>query len=398
MKLLQTSGLIVACASLFACASPIKNMSPHEAIQFGNNQFYEMPSYRMDMSSKVVNMGLVGNAGEDAEKSNEAFNKYLNFFSKKFVFNGVGVFDIANDQYQIIPEYGYEAKNVNARIRFPIVLDRKAKALYADLSALDGIVTNLDNAGKYSRFDLSKLPIPEDADKKLVDVMRKYTKLVFDKVPTEAISEQPLNAEDRKVNAVRKLQLALKPTDQLALYPEMLNEMAAIVFPNPDKNQEGFKQDTDKLSQEMSKLFSPESRDVYTIAFNRAGQIVSMKADSNYIINPKIDEHKHDELNSSAETNNPPKDGFQLHFVTDMIISDICKAKLIDPPTAENSVDGMENFKQSPFGKSFLGKYNDNAGNETWQNSDVAVVDAATSASPAKPAKKASKSNKQKRR
>ena len=100
-------------------------------------------------------------------------------------------------------------KNVNARIRFPIVLDRKAKAPYADLSALDGIVTNLDNAGKYSRFDLSKLPIPEDADKKLVDVMRKYTNLIFDKIPAEAISEQPLNAEDRKVSAVRKLQLTL---------------------------------------------------------------------------------------------------------------------------------------------------------------------------------------------
>ena len=167
MKLLQTSGLIVVCASLFACASPIKNMSPQEAIKFGNNQFYEMPSYRMDMSSKVVHMGLVSSAEEDAEKSNEAINKYLNFFGKNFIFNGVGVFDTVNDQYQIIPEYGYEAKNVNARIRFPIVLDRKAKALYADLSALDGIVTNLDNAGKYSRFDLSKLPIPEDADKKL---------------------------------------------------------------------------------------------------------------------------------------------------------------------------------------------------------------------------------------
>ena len=262
MKLLQTSGLIVVCASLFACASPIKNMSPQEAIKFGNNQFYEMPSYRMDMSSKVVHMGLVSSAEEDAEKSNEAINKYLIFFGKNFIFNGVGVFDTVNDQYQIIPEYGYEAKNVNARIRFPIVLDRKAKALYADLSALDGIVTNLDNAGKYSRFDLSKLPIPEDADKKLVDVMRKYTNLIFDKIPAEAISEQPLNAEDRKVSAVRKLQLTLKPIDQITLYPEMLNDMAAIVFPSSEKDREDFRQDTDKLSQEMNKLFSPESRDI----------------------------------------------------------------------------------------------------------------------------------------
>ena len=395
MKLLQTSGLIVVCASLFACASPIKNMSPQEAIKFGNNQFYEMPSYSMDMSSKVVHMGLVSSAEEDAEKSNEAINKYLNFFGKNFIFNGVGVFDTVNDQYQIIPEYGYEAKNVNARIRFPIVLDRKAKALYADLSALDGIVTNLDNAGKYSRFDLSKLPIPEDADKKLVDVMRKYTNLIFDKIPAEAISEQPLNAEDRKVSAVRKLQLTLKPIDQITLYPEMLNDMAAIVFPSSEKDREDFKQDTDKLSQEMNKLFSPESRDIYTFAFNRAGQIVSMKADSNYILNSQADEETLDKPSSSTQTGDTPKAGIQLHFVTDINIRDIGKAKLIDPPTAENSVDGMENLKRSPLGKSFLGKYEDNANDETWQNSDAAVMDAAATA---EPAQKARKSNKKKRR
>lgn len=394
MKLLQTSGLIVACASLFACASPIKNMPPHEAIQFGNNQFYEIPSYRMDMSSKLINMSINGAQSEKEIKEAEIFNKYFNFFGKSFIFNGTGIFDNVNDQYQIIPEYGYKAKNINASIRFPIILDRKAKALYADLSALDGIATNLNNVGKYSRFDLSKLPIPEGADKKLVDIMRKYTNLIFDKVPADAISEQPLNAEDRKVNAVRKLQLTIKPTDQLSLYPEMLNEMAAIVFPNPDKTQENVKQDTDKLSQEMSKLFSPESRDLYTIAFNRAGQIVSMKADSNYIINPKTDEHKHNELNSSAETNNPPKDGFQLHFITDMLISDIGKAKLIDPPTVENSADGMENIKHSPLSKLFLGKH-DNTEDQTWQDSDTAVMDAAATV---EPARKVRKSNKKKRR
>ena len=393
MKLLQTSGLIVVCASLFACASPITSMSPKEAIQFGNNQFYEMPSYRMDMSSKVVNIGLLGGADEGSEKSDEAFNKYLNFFSKKFIFSGVGVFDTANDQYQIIPEYGYEAKNINAHIRFPMVLDRKAKTLYADLSALDGVVTNLDNAGKYSRFDLSKLPIPEGADKKMVDVMRKYTKRLFDTIPAGDISEQPLSAEDRKVSAVRKLQLTLKPTDQIALYPEMLHDMAAIIFPNPDKAPEDFKQDTDKFSQEISQWFAPESRDLYTFVFNRAGQIVSMKADSNYIIQPKAGKDNFDELNSPSPTGDTAK-GFQLHFVTDMSVSDIGKAKLIDPPTAENSVDGMENLKQSPFGKSFFSKYNDNADDQTWKDNDV-VVDAAVAA---KPIKKPSKSNKKKRR
>ena len=118
-----------------------------------------------------------------------------------------------------------------------------------------------------------------------------------------------------------------------------------------------------------------------------------MKADSNYIIQPKAGKDNLDELNSPSQTGDTAK-AFQLHFVTDMSVSDIGKAKLIDPPTAENSVDGMENLKQSPFGKSFFSKYNDNADDQTWKDNDV-VVDAAVAA---KPIKKPSKSNKKKRR
>lgn len=391
MKLLQTSGLIVACASLFACASPIKNMSPHEAIQFGNNQFYEMPSYRMDMSSKLISMGITGAASDKDAKQTEKFNKYMTFFGKNFVFNGTGVFDIANDQYQLIPEYGYEAKNVNARIRFPVVLDRKAKLLYADLSALDGIVTNIDNAGKYSRFDLSKLPIAEGTDKKLVDIMRKYSQQLLSKVPADTIIEQPLTADDRKLRAVRKLQFDLKPQEQLSTFPVMLDEMIAAIAPGGAKTENELKTETEKIKNEFADLISPESRDQYTFAFNRAGQIVSMRADSNYLITS-------DQKAAAPTSNTPnkktgmtaietppskaPPAGFQIHFVTDMTVSDIGKAKLIDPPTAQNSVDGMENIKGSLIGESFSKKYDDT------------LVDNTIEVAPVTPAKKAKRTHK----
>lgn len=392
-KILQTSGMMIVCASLFACASPIQTMSARDALKFGTNQFYEMPSYRMDMSAKVVQLGIVGMNTDDTFKESETFNKYMNFFGKKFIFSGTGVFDTVNDQYQIIPEYGYEAKNLNAHIRFPIVLDRKAKLFYADLSALDGIVTNLDNAGKYSRFDLSKLPIPEGSDKKLVDVIRKYSNLMLDKVPVESITEQPLTAEDRKLRAVRKLQLTLKPQEQIALFPDMMDEMIGVFAPSANKESAEFKQDADKFKTEIAKLLSPESRDLYTLTFNRAGQIVAMKADSNYLITPpNVDEDlmAHTDPADATPTDRATQKGFQMHFVTDMTVRDIGNAKLIDPPTADNSVDGMENLRNSPIGKSFFKKYDENV-----SSNDVDAAHAVEAAS--QPVKKTKKSRKKTR-
>lgn len=391
MRLLRASGLLIACASLFACASPIKTMSAREAIQFGNDQFFTMPSYRMDISSKVISMNLT-EEHEDEFKRTDSFNKYMNFFSKNFVFNGTGVFDTVKDQYQIIPEYGYEAKNINARIRFPLVLDRKAKLLYVDLSALDGLMTDINNAGKYSRFDLSKLPIAEDTDKKLVDLMRKYTTLMFDKIPEQAISEQPLNAEDRKLRTVRKLQFALKPQDQLALYPEMIDDIMTVVVPSASATQDELKQDGEKMKNELAELFAPESRDLYTYSFNRAGQIVAVSADSNYMIRSKkpADESEQAQPTGSATTPVTPS-GFQMHFVTNMTVRDIGKAQLIDPPTTENSVDGIENLKGSVFGKSLADKFNDHP-----QESDVSLD--STPAETATPVKKPSKKSHQKKR
>lgn len=389
-KLVQTSGMLIICASLFACTSPIQKMTPLDAVKFGNDQFYSMPSYRMDMSAKVMHLGFTGMAGEKNLKESETFSKYMNFFSKNFVFNGTGVFDTVNDQYQIIPEYGYEAKNINGRIRFPIVLDRKAKLLYADLSALDGIVTNLDNAGKYSRFDLSKLPITDGADKKLIDVMRKYTTLMFEKVPAQSIIDQPLSADDRKLHAVRKLQMTLKPHDQLALYPQIMEEMVAIFAPNANKDNPEFKQETDKIKSSLNELLAPESRDVYTFAFNRAGQIISMKTDSNYLVSPKAfgSEPASAPIKSAnTEGDTAPPQGFQMHFVTDTRISDIGTAKLIDPPTADNSVDGMENIKNSAIGKIFAAKVDDSASDTT----ETAVDAAATATEVSAPAKKRAK-------
>ena len=384
MKLFNTIGIVVSCSALFACASPIQQMSGAEAMKFGSDQFYQMPSYRFDVSTKVVEMGYIkaGVSTNQTEKA-DSISKHLNFFGKKFIFNGTGVIDTVNDQYQVIPEYGYQSKNVNANIRFPIVLDRKAKLLYADLSAMDGLLTDIDNEGKYSRFDLKQLPIPEDTDKKLVDIMRKYSSQVFDHVPKESITDLPLTSEDRKFRAVRKIQLTMNPRNQLAMYPNVMKDVFSVLTSKnsqadaeiTEEQQHGMEQDGEKFKSELEKMIGPDSRDIYTVAFNRAGQIVSMNVDSQYTFGPNAGQAKSSENPEvQAEIAAEPVESFKMHLKSDMTVTDIGSAKLIDPPTAENSVDGMENIKNSLIGKSFFSK-NDVSDDEALSATDAAVWD-----------------------
>jgi hypothetical protein len=71
-----------------------------------------------------------------------------------------------------------------------------------------------------------------------------------------------------------------------------------------------------------------------------------------------------------------------MHFNVNMTVSDIGKAKLIDPPTAENTVDGKENFKGGLLGGLFAGKSDEEqTSNEV--TADAIEIDAASAVSAA---------------
>ena len=113
------------------------------------------------------------------------------------------------------------------------------------------------------------------------------------------------------------------------------------------------------------------SKDVYSIAFNRAGQIVSMNADSVY----EMDLSKAGKTDASAPVMN-------MRFNVNMNVSDIGTAKLIDPPTVENTVDGKENFKDGLLGGLFSGKSDEEqTSNEV--TADAIEIDAASAVSAA---------------
>ena len=64
-----------------------------------------------------------------------------------------------------------------------------------------------------------------------------------------------------------------------------------------------------------------------------------------------------------------------------MTVSDIGKAKLIDPPTVENTVDGKENLKGGVFGRLSAGKSDDEEQNSNELSTEAIQTDAATAVS-----------------
>lgn len=366
----KTTLLFGVCASLLACSTPeIQKMSAMDAVKFGNTQFFEMPSYRFDMNAKLLNIQF-------ADKTNDPktanISKYVNYFGKHLTFGSSAVIDSANQQFQMIPTYGFESKNANGSIRFPIVYDHKQKLLFADMSALSGLVTDPDNEGKYSKFSTANLPIPADADVKLVQLMRKYSTVFYDDLQPEAFVEMPLTDTDRAQKAVRKIQVTMKPQEALAKFPMMLQDIAQV-FAKDGQEPAAALPDAaiTEMKDEMSKMLGENSKDVYSVALNRAGQIVSMSSDSLY----EMDMSKTKTENESAPIIN-------MHFNVNMTVSDIGKAKLIDPPTAENTVDGKENFKGGLLGGLFAGKSDEEqTSNEV--TADAIEIDAASAVSAA---------------
>ena len=374
MKLRQTAYKTVfilgLSVSLFGCATPeIQKMSAIDAVKFGNTQFFEMPNYRFDMDAKLLDLRVTDKA---SDPKSIRFNKYMNYFGKHLTFGSSGVIDTENQQFQMIPSYGFESKNAKGSIRFPIVYDHKQKILFADLSALSGLITDVENEGKYSKFSPANLPIPADADVKLVQLMRKYATVFYDDLKPEAFVDQPLTDTDRAQKAVRKIQVTIKPQEALEKLPMMLQDIAGVFTPEGQKPSTSLPDAViSQMKEEMSKVLGENSKDVYSIAFNRAGQIVSMNADSVY----EMDLSKAGKTDASAPVMN-------MRFNVNMNVSDIGTAKLIDPPTVENTVDGKENFKDGLLGGLFSGKSDEEqTSNEV--TADAIEIDAASAVSAA---------------
>lgn len=335
-------------ANLTACSnmSEIQKIPAKQAVIMGANTTMSASNFAYSVAMGIDDYQI---DTTDNDKDMAMVNEVMKRLGKNFSFEARGVVNNIEKQYQIIPTYRYTSKNLSGSFSLPLIYDGKQKALYADSSALDGLFNAPENVGKYSKFDMSRFPVDEKAGQ-LTSAFKKFNQKYYDSLDAAAFVEVPLNDADKTLQLVRKVQVKQSPKHVFDQMPMLMDDMVAIFKPAPKTadNAEinSIEHDSKpfpdkKMFDELSKMIDPASQQVTTFGFNKAGQLLQMNDVSNLILLP------------------PQKDGGKMDKVksikmvshTNSSFRDFGVAKMIDAPTAENSVDGLENLRKSWAGK-----------------------------------------------
>ena len=159
------------------------------------------------------------------------------------------------------------------------------------------------------------------------------------------------------MNVVRKIQVTVNLKDASAQSSSLLKDLIELMRPKnaalSDEIRAEMEADIQKMSDQTSKLLDPKSEQVSVLNFDAAGRIIQ----SDSTVRLTLKEPKADTTENSTSLSAIDINGF-----TRFNMLDIGKAQLVEPPNADNTVDGLDNVKGSFAGKalaSFLGRDNE---------------------------------------
>ena len=349
---------LAACSNL----SEIQKMPAHQAITTAWQNTLSAPNFAYSLSSGVDVLSLTSDDPEAIK-----INQVINRLGKNFIFEAAGMIDNTNKRYDFTPTYRYDSQNLKFSVSFPIVYNGQQKALYANLSAFDGLLNASDNVGKYSRFDMSRFPVEEKSGK-IIAVLKKFQGSYYDGMNASAFSELPLTDADKVQHIVRKVQVKSNPRQVFEHMPMLLNDFVELLKTDPKQSdtskdsialQAKLEQSVEgnsellpskKMMDELAKMIDPASEQIETFGFNKAGQLVENEVKSNVIISPEAS------ANAKEKTGLDAIKGIRMSSHSRMRMYDYGAAKPSELLTAENTVDGFENLKGSLFGQAFVNK------------------------------------------
>ena len=361
-----TAIALTACTSV----SPIQTMAAKDAVKLGYDQYFNTPNYAFSATSRIneLQIDFPHHSSKAAPSSQNSFNNIFSRLAKRMSFDMTGVIDRTRQQYQLIPITEYKAKNLQVKLAFPMVYDGQQKAFFVDVSAFDGLLGKAENEGKYSRFDLSRFDTQNKGDE-LIKIIQKSTLSTLDKVQDSSFVELPLTSDDKRMNVVRKIQVTVNLKDASAQSSSLLKDLIELMRPKnaalSDEIRAEMEADIQKMSDQTSKLLDPKSEQVSVLNFDAAGRIIQ----SDSTVRLTLKEPKADTTENSTSLSAIDINGF-----TRFNMLDIGKAQLVEPPNADNTVDGLDNVKGSFAGKalaSFLGRDNESDEHASEEVTDV---------------------------
>ena len=220
MAFVLATGLLGGCATLL----PQANQLPaQKAVTAAYEQLYRTPNYAFNGQVRLDELGITPLAAKRHDEKQQAAKEEDDFSSgsssydgmieelikstsQRYRFNYRGVVDLQHKQLELIPEFRYEARNMEGYVRVPMLLEGNEQALYADFSAFSPWLISTANEGKYSRFH--KPDKPGDVIDPLVflEMLRDISLTLPQLGDVSQFSESALTATDRTLGATRKIQ------------------------------------------------------------------------------------------------------------------------------------------------------------------------------------------------
>ncbi|RYY78196.1 MAG: hypothetical protein EOO69_11690 [Moraxellaceae bacterium] len=298
-------------------------------------------------------------------KTDKLINDLLYTYAKRYQFNYKGTVDLRHGQIALSPEMRYEARNMAGYVQVPLVLDLRHAHLYADLSALSPWLVQVQNDGKYSRFDLSAYKDKVDA-KQLLEVLKQITQASYQLPKAQQFQEVGLSAQERQQGAVRKVEfsqpLAHRMADVATFLSLNQNSLKQIV---KSKNAED-KQREDKQNEDKS---AKNQRPVELISAEAARQLMAQNPETYQhilqMVEEKIDpvsrlkqvillDNKGRVVDSSAVYDlifKPSSKGqLNMQLSHHINFANYGRAEVTFKPNASNWIDAKANMQDTLFG------------------------------------------------
>lgn len=138
---------------------------------------------------------------------------------KRFYYSYDGVVDLRRGQMSFNAKMGYESRNAQAWISFPMALDLKNSMVYADISALSPLLTDPQYDGRYVSFNYKELLEKSGINQRpalefLRDLMLINAALAKD----SDYQKMPLSAEDQQQGGVERIRYNGQYADIMAQY------------------------------------------------------------------------------------------------------------------------------------------------------------------------------------
>ena len=282
-------------------------------------------------------------------------------YAKRYRINYQGTLDLRHGQIALSPEMRYEASNMAGYVRVPLVLDVRQAHLYADLSALSPWLVQVQNDGKYSRFDLS--PYKDKADfKQLFEVLKQTTQASYQLPKAQQFKDISLTAAEKKQGAVRKVEFSQPVAHRIA-------DVATFLSLNQNSLKQIIKTKTADPEQANNQPPASQQQPLQLISADAASQLMTQNPETYQhilqMVEEKIDpastlkqiillDNKGRVIESGALYDlvfKPSSKGqFSMQLSHQLNFTNYGRAEVAFKPNASNWVDAKANMQDTLLG------------------------------------------------